>query len=114
MKWVFVAIVVAATTVADLLQSWEARRQGEVKNVSGLAALFRRWPILLAVGCMAVSFFAFLQLLRIADLSFAVPATAASLVLETILARLLLREPVEARRWAGALLVACGVVLLEQ
>jgi uncharacterized membrane protein len=114
MKWLFVAIVVAATTAADLLQSWEARRQGEVKNLSGLAALFRRLPILLAVGCMAVSFFAFLQLLRIADLSFAVPATAASLVLETILARLLLREPVEARRWAGALLVACGVVLLEQ
>ena len=112
MKWLYVAIVVAATTAADLLQSWEARRQGEVSSISRLAALFRRWPILLAVGCMAVSFLAFLQLLAITELGFAVPATAASLVAETVLARLLLRENVGGRRWAGALLVACGVYLV--
>ena len=61
---------------------------------------------------MAVSFFAFLKLLTIADLSFAVPASAASFVLETILARALLKEQVCLRRWAGAGLVACGVALL--
>ena len=36
---------------------------------------------------MAVSFFCFLRLLSIADLSFAVPATAATYVVETVLAR---------------------------
>ena len=37
------------------------------------------------------------------------PASAASLVFETILARLVLRERVDARRWMGAALVAGGV-----
>ena len=45
-------------------------------------------------------------------MSFAVPATALSLVAETILARLLLKEKVTAARWAGTALVTCGVYLL--
>jgi uncharacterized membrane protein len=53
-----------------------------------------------------------MKLLTVADLSFAVPATAASFVIETILARVLLKETVDIRRWAGAALVACGVALL--
>jgi drug/metabolite transporter (DMT)-like permease len=61
---------------------------------------------------MAVSFFAFLALLKIADLSFAVPATAATVVVETLLARVVLKERVDGRRWAGAVLVALGVALL--
>jgi uncharacterized membrane protein len=61
---------------------------------------------------MAISFFAFLQLLSIADLSFAVPATAATYVVETFLARVVLKENVAWQRWAGAALVACGVLLL--
>jgi uncharacterized membrane protein len=48
----------------------------------------------------------------VADLSFAVPASAATVVVETVLAKLLLKEQVDVRRWAGAGLVACGVVLL--
>jgi len=67
---------------------------------------------LLAVFLMAISFFAFIKLLSIADLSFAVPVTAASVVIETILARLVLRESVTRWRWAGAIFVAAGVALL--
>jgi drug/metabolite transporter (DMT)-like permease len=48
----------------------------------------------------------------VADLSFAVPVTAASVALETVLARVILKEKVTAWRWAGALSVACGVALL--
>jgi uncharacterized membrane protein len=61
---------------------------------------------------MAISFFVFLKLLTVADLSFAVPASAASFVLETLFARILLKEQINLRRWAGAALVACGVALL--
>jgi uncharacterized membrane protein len=49
---------------------------------------------------------------QVADLSFAVPASAASLVIETVLARFLLKERLDSRRWIGAALVACGVWLL--
>ena len=72
----------------------------------------RRWPLVVAVFLMAISFFAFMKLLSMSDLSFAVPVTAASVVLETLLACVLLRESVSALRWAGALCVACGVALL--
>jgi drug/metabolite transporter (DMT)-like permease len=63
---------------------------------------------------MAVSFFAFMALLQRAPMSFAVPASAATFVVETILARFFLGEAVGRRRWAGTLLVAAGVVLLAR
>ena len=50
------------------------------------AVLAQRGPLVLAVFFMAISFFAFMKLLSVADLSFAVPVTAASVVLETVLA----------------------------
>jgi drug/metabolite transporter (DMT)-like permease len=53
-----------------------------------------------------------MSLISIADLSFAVPATAGSYILETILAKYLLKEHIGWKRWSGTLLVACGVVLL--
>lgn len=118
MKWPLVATVVTATVLSDLLQSREMKRHGEIADFRptalgrAFAAILRRRLFLLAVACMAISFFAFLQLLAIADLSFAVPATAATYVLETLLARLILHEQVTWQRWAGATLVAGGVFLL--
>jgi drug/metabolite transporter (DMT)-like permease len=116
--WLLVGGVVGATCVADLLQSFEMKRHGEVRDfsASGLGrlagALARKKLLLLAVFFLAVSFFCFLRLVAVADLSFAVPATAATFVAETVLARFVLKENVDARRWAGAALVAAGVALL--
>ena len=53
-----------------------------------------------------------MALVSIADVSFAVPATAAGFVVETFLAQCLLGETVPAKRWAGAALVAAGVFLV--
>ncbi len=120
MRWVWVALVVGSTVASDILQSKEMKRHGAIDDFGaaslGRAAgrLSRRMPLILAVFFMAVSFFSFLQLVSIADLSFAVPATAASIVLETLLAKLILKEQVRMSRWAGAILVACGVALLAQ
>lgn len=116
--WLLLAVIIGATVTSDLLQSFEMKRHGEIHDFrpSGLrrvlATLARKRNMILAVVCMAVSFFAFLPLLQVADLSFAVPASAGSVVLETILARLILKERVDMRRWLGAALVACGVWLL--
>lgn len=107
MKWLLVAGVVGSTVACDLLQSWEMKRQGRLA-----AGVFKRWPIVLSVFFMAISFFCFIELVKLEDLSFAVPATAASVVVETLLARFLLHENVQPARWAGAFLVACGVALL--
>jgi uncharacterized membrane protein len=118
MRWGLVGLIVGSTVFGDLLQTIEMKRVGEVKEFSLgdigslLANLATRKYLILAIFFMAVSFFAFLKLLQVADLSFAVPATAGTVVLETICAKLLLKEDVDIRRWAGAALVACGVVLL--
>jgi uncharacterized membrane protein len=53
-----------------------------------------------------------MALLSIAKLSFAIPATAASYVIETLLAKHLLHEKINRKRWTGALLVTLGVILL--
>ena len=110
--WLLLATVVGATVAGDLLQSFEMKRVGELQGAGILATLFHKRLLILAVACMAISFFAFMVLLQVADLSFAVPASAASVVLDTILARTLLKERVDARRWIGAACVACGVYLL--
>jgi len=118
MRWILLAIVVGSTVVGDLLQSFEMKRHGEIDDFHPagirrhLYAMARRKYLILAIVCMAVSFFAFMKLLKIADMSFAVPASAAGIVLETVLARFILKEHVDRWRWTGAGLVACGVALV--
>ena len=119
MRWVLLSVIVVATVMGDLLQSYEMKRSGEqTVNARGLARLlgmiFSRRYLFLSILCMAVSFFAFMALVQIAPLSFAVPASAATFVLETVLAKFVLKEQVGKRRAAGALLVLSGVVLLAR
>ncbi len=119
LKWAIVAVIVTATTAGELLQALGMRHQGEIHDFrpdalgSVGAALVRDRYIIASFCAMAVSFFAFMSLVSVADLSFAVPATAASYVFETILAKYVLGEHVAWKRWAGASLVACGVALLS-
>jgi len=120
MKWVLVAIIVAATSAADVMKAHGMKQHGEIHEFHlgalgrFLSMIVRNEIVIAAVGCMAVSFFAFMALVSIADLSFAVPATAVTYVLETILAWCVLKEHITWVRWTGASLVACGVALLAQ
>jgi drug/metabolite transporter (DMT)-like permease len=118
-KWVFIAIIVGATTVGEVMQAAGMRRHGEIRDFRpgalgrAAALLLRNRFVIASVVAMAVSFFAYLGLLTIADLSFAVPATAITYVLETVLAKYFLKEHVNWLRWAGAGLVICGVALVS-
>jgi drug/metabolite transporter (DMT)-like permease len=66
----------------------------------------------LGIGFMTLAFFSFIMLLSWADVSFAVPATAANYAVGALGAKVLLKEQVSRTRWAGVLLVAAGVVLV--
>ena len=119
MKWLMIAIIVAATTVGEVLQAMGMRRHGEIRDFRPgamrrvMATLARNRFVIGSVVAMAVSFFAYEGLLTIAELSFAVPATAITYVLETVLAKYVLKEHVNWLRWAGASLVICGVALVS-
>lgn len=119
MTALLVALVVIPGTLGDLLNSLAMKRHGEINDWSlmGLLHLTRDMaanPYLLAgIPAMAISFFALLALLSRAPLSFAVPMTASSYILETALCKYWLKEEVDWRRWAGATLVAIGVSLLS-
>ena len=112
LDWLLVAGVVLSTVAADYLQASQMQRQ--VNSGVGEAALsFVRQPrLMLSVVFMAASFGSFVILLRSADLSFAVPASAVSFVFETAVSRWFLHERVNWRRWAASILIACGVALL--
>lgn len=117
--WVLVGIIAACNTAGDVLNTAGMKRQGEVREfglrslVRMIAGIFRNPLVLGGIAVLAVSFFALLSLLSIANVSFAVPATAISYVVETFLAKHVLREDVGRRRWAAAILVASGVALLQ-
>jgi drug/metabolite transporter (DMT)-like permease len=119
MKWLFIAIIVAATTVGEVLQAKGMRSHGEIRDFRpgaigrAMSALTRNWAVIGGVVAMAVSFFAYIRLLSVSELSFAVPATAITYVLETVLAKYVLKEQVTRLRWAGAALVICGVALVS-
>ncbi|MGA2272149.1 MAG: EamA family transporter [Bryobacteraceae bacterium] len=119
MKWLLIATIVASTSVGEVLQAIGMRRYGEIRDFRpsalGCAAgtLARNSAVIGSVVAMAVSFFAYLGLLSLTDLSFAVPVTAATYVVETVLAKYVLKERVNWLRWAGAAVVLSGVALVS-
>jgi drug/metabolite transporter (DMT)-like permease len=119
MKWALVGVIVICNTLGDVLNTAGMKRHGEVEHftprtIAHFVLSFFHNPLVMAgLGVLAVSFAALVVLLTIANVSFAIPATAVSFLLETLLAKLVLKEHVGWKRWVGASLVACGVVLLS-
>ena len=119
MKWLLIGIIVASTSIGEVLQALGMRRHGEIHDFRpgalgrAMALLARNRLVIGSVAMMAISFFAYMGLLTVSELSFAVPATAITYVLETVLARFVLKERVNWLRWAGASLVICGVALVS-
>jgi|ERR1051326_2856831 drug/metabolite transporter (DMT)-like permease len=118
-KWFLVGLIVGCNACADLMNTAGMRQHGEVNDLGpkGIAQLLRSLSrnryVLGGILAMVFSFFALISLLSIAEVSFGVPATAASLLIETFLAKVLLHEQVHWQRWVGASLVVCGVALLD-
>jgi drug/metabolite transporter (DMT)-like permease len=118
--WLAIAAVVLASTGGDLLLARAMKKigdVGELRKDRGLLAvvamvLSSRY-FLAGVGCMAVAFYSMLFGLSWNDVSLIGPATASlTFVTNAFAARIFLHEHVDGRRWAAALLVASGVVLM--
>ena len=119
MRWILVAVIAVCNVAGDVLNTAGMKRIGPIEKFTagsllGMCLGIARSPLVLGgLAALAVSFFALLSLLSIATVSFAIPATAAGYLLETLLAKYVLKEDVRGRRWAAAALVVIGVVLLH-
>lgn len=120
MKWVLVLMVICATTVGDVFRSLGMRQHGEIRDFrpgaigSAMGMVARNGYVIVSTCAMAVSFFSFMKLVSIAPMSFAVPMSAAAFIPETFLAKALLKEKVDWRRWIGMGLILVGVFFITQ
>lgn len=119
MTFFLLSLVVIGTSLGDLFMTIGMKQHDIIDDFRpdalgrSLAAVFRNRWVALSILAFALSFFSFMGLISVAELSFAVPATAAAYVIETLLARAILKETVSPQRWAGAILVAVGVALVS-
>ena len=111
-------VAVTAVTFGDIFMSQAMKSLGEVK-VTGLRSLwdtgvrvFTTPRVWLAISLMATFFFLWLTVLSYADLSYALPLTALTYVLNGLLVGPMLGESVGTLRWAGILFIAIGVALV--
>jgi drug/metabolite transporter (DMT)-like permease len=120
--WGAIAVLVLASTAADVLMSKALRHNGDLMEVfrhSGILAtvkkIFRNPRMLSAIAFMALGFFTLLFALSWGDVSLVVPASASlTFVSNAVAARIFLKENVDRRRWTAAVLVCVGVALLAQ
>jgi drug/metabolite transporter (DMT)-like permease len=104
-----VALSLGETALArGMKQTHEA---GHRWIVQVLAIVGNRW-VLAGTALLVLHFGLYLLALRSADLSFALPLTAAAYPLSALMARFYLREDVGAARWLGTLLITAGVAIV--
>lgn len=111
--------VVLAGAAGDVSITRAMKAQGEISDFTpaalaraGLRAM-RNGFLWLGIFWKTVAFFSFITLVARADLSWVVPATAVSFVIETLAAKYFLRERISNVRWAGAVCICLGVALLS-
>ena len=112
------AVVVLTGTGGEIGLTHAMKRIGEVHEFLARArfcrfigsALCEGW-LWLSIGLMAVSFGGFLALLSWYPVGFVVPATSLAYVVGPFGAQFLLGERLNATRWAGVVLICCGVAL---
>lgn len=120
-KWLLIMITVVAGSAGDILCAKGMSQGGEHLDEMGprgiartIRYIFTHRMVILGAICDAIAFFSLLGLLSVAQLSYAVPATALGFIVDTIGARFLLGEHVHWKRWLGVTLVAAGVFLTVQ
>jgi uncharacterized membrane protein len=120
--WAGIAVLVLGSTVGNVLMSKAMRHGGDLTEIyrrCGLMATVKSVltnPVMLAaIGFMAVSFFTLLFALSWGDVSLVVPAAASlTFVSNALAAKIFLKETVDRRRWAAAVLICIGVALLAE
>jgi uncharacterized membrane protein len=104
-----VALTLGETALAKGMK--QTAREGGDWIAQAFAVARNGWVGVGAV-LLGVHLLLYLLALRRADLSFALPLTAASYPLSALMARFYLREDVGTVRWIGTLLITVGVAIV--
>jgi drug/metabolite transporter (DMT)-like permease len=118
--WLAILAIVLSSSAGDVLLSRGMKQIGDlgkVRRKHGLnfvmMQIFRNRYFLMGVVCMAISFYSLLFGLSWNEVSLIGPAAASlTFVANAFAAKIFLHERVDRRRWAAALFVAAGVVLM--
>jgi bacterial/archaeal transporter family protein len=120
-KWLLILITVVAGSLGDILCAKGMSESGEHLDelrpswlIHTIRYIFSHRLVIFGVICDAIAFFSLLGLLSVAQLSYAVPATALGFIVDTLGARFFLGEHVHWKRWLGVVFVALGVLLTVQ
>jgi drug/metabolite transporter (DMT)-like permease len=115
-----IAAVVLSSTAGEVLTAAAMKRIGDLDTIRARAGLMGAVGAVLSsplffagVFFLALAFFALLFSLNHLSLSLVAPSAASlTLVTNAIAGKIFLKENVDQRRWAAALLVCFGVYLL--
>jgi multidrug transporter EmrE-like cation transporter len=115
-----IATIVVTSSTGEVLTAAAMKSLGDLDDVRARAGMMGTIkavvtcpPFVAGIFFMALAFFSLLFALNHMNLSLVGPAAASlTLVTNTIAAHFFLREKVDARRWAAAVLVCVGVYLL--
>ncbi len=114
-----VVFMVFCSSVGDIFLKLGMRKIGSVSLAPGaLAQSFRatvtNGMIWVGILCLLSSFVIYLMVLSWADYSYVMPSTSFGYAIVALLGVLILRENVTIARWAGVLLICCGVGLVSR
>lgn len=107
-------VAVVALAVGETLLSKGMKQLGRGGGgwaEQSLAGLRNAW-IWIGLCLLLFHIALYMTALKVADLSFALPLTAASYPLAALMARFYLREEVGTTRWIGTLLITVGVAIV--
>ena len=118
--WLAILAIVISSSAGDVLLSRGMKQIGDLGQLRRkrglpfvLSLILRNRSFLIGVACMAISFYSLLFGLSWNDVSLIGPAAASlTFVANAFAAKIFLHEHVDRRRWAAALFVAAGVVLM--
>jgi drug/metabolite transporter (DMT)-like permease len=111
---VLAVVVILSNVLGNFFLSKGMKTEDAALSLSPLsyvAALFQPW-VMLGVSLLILWMLSRMTLLSWADLTYVLPVTALGYVLTVLMGRVFLLEQVSWQRWAGTLLIVCGVCLV--
>jgi drug/metabolite transporter (DMT)-like permease len=110
-RYLVLLAVMLTAAVGDTLLSHGMTQVGSVSlgHLGLLLAAMKSPWVIAGILCLLGFFASYLTALSWADLTFVLPSTAFGYVVVALLSKFWLHETISVYRWAGILLIVCGV-----